>query len=292
MENGIDGAGANSATGVGYDGENDGGNDEENDAIFSERELIDGEVGLWYREISGLVKATTEKDLEKDPDQAFIRKYLGTPRQVLGCTNDALRQIAREVVRANPEWSDDEWYALLDRLYAGSWYEHRAMGGILLGRLAPLRKRVELARLRNWLTGLHGWAEVDNTCQSSFTEVEILARWDEWAPFLAEINGAEPVSLRRASMVLLVSALRSTADQRLSDRALANVTARSHEKDGMITKAISWVLRSLALSQPEIVRCYLDEHAGQLPAAAVRETRVKLETGRKTKRKTKDEPSA
>lgn len=274
MDNGVQGA---------PDFESEDGADE----IFPERELIDGEVGLWYREISGLLKATTEKD----PDQTFIRKYLGTPRQVLGCTNDAMRMIAREVVKANPEWGDDEWLALLDRLFAGSWYEHRAMGGILLGRLSPLRQRLELVTLRRWLAGQAGWAEVDNTCQSSFTEAELLARWEEWAPFLTEINGAEPVSLRRASLVLLVSALRTTNDPRLVEQALANVTARSHEREGMITKAISWVLRSLALSQPEIVRDYLDTHAGRLPAVAVRETRIKLETGRKSKRTPKDGPA-
>jgi 3-methyladenine DNA glycosylase AlkD len=267
------------------DGDEMGGDEDE---IFPERELIDGEVGLWYREISGLLKATTEKD----PDQAFIRRYLGTPRQVLGCTSDAMRMIAREVVKANPAWGDDEWLALLDRLFAGSWFEHRAMAGILLGRLAPLRQRLDLATLRRWLAGPAGWAEVDITCQSSFTEAEMLARWDEWAPFLAEINGAEPVSLRRASLVLLVGALRSTHDPRLVERALANVTARSHEKEGMITKAISWALRALAVSQPDIVRGYLDAHGGQLPAVAVRETRIKLETGRKSKRTTKDGPAA
>ena len=50
----------------------------------------------------------------------------------------------------------------------------------------------------------------------------------------------------------------------------------------MITKAVSWVLRSLIAEQPETVRTYLAEHAGALQTTVVREVRKKLDTGRKS----------
>lgn len=217
-----------------------------------------------------------------NPEQAFIRRYLGTPRPVLGVRADDLRRLAKEAARQRQEWPDAAWLALLDRLYAGDLFEQRSLAGLLLGVLHPLRRGLELARLRAWLAGLAGWAEVDTTCQSAWTDKEMLARWPEWDAFLDELSWAESLSLRRASLVLLVTPLRRSADPRLTQRALANVQRLQPERDRMITKALSWVLRSMIAEQPETVRAYLADHSGALQATVIREVRKKLETGRKS----------
>ena len=41
-----------------------------------------------------------------NPDQAFIRRYLGTPRPVLGVRADDLRRLARETAKAHQNWPD------------------------------------------------------------------------------------------------------------------------------------------------------------------------------------------
>jgi 3-methyladenine DNA glycosylase AlkD len=215
------------------------------------------------------------------PDQAFIRRYLGTPRPVLGVRADDLRKLAKATAKTHADWPAAQWLELLDSLYTGDIFEQRSLAGLLLGVLHPLRQRLELARLRTWLAGQQGWAEVDTTCQSSWTDKEVLARWVEWDPFLENLSQAGNVSLRRASLVLLVTPLRRNADPRLTARALANVQRLQHERDGMITKAVSWVLRSMIAEQPDTVRAYLETNAGALQATVVREVRRKLETGRK-----------
>jgi 3-methyladenine DNA glycosylase AlkD len=217
-----------------------------------------------------------------DPDQAFIRRYLGTPRPVLGVRTDNLRKLAKTTVQQYKDWPDAQWLALLDHLYGGNLFEQRALAGILLGALHPLRRRLALMRLRTWLAGQVGWAEIDITCQSAWTDKEVLARWPEWDAFLEELSGTSNVSLRRASLVLLVTPLRRTADPRLTQRALANVRRLQHERDRMIAKAVSWALRSMIAAQPDTVRTYLDAHTGALQPIIVREVRKKLETGRKS----------
>lgn len=217
----------------------------------------------------------------RTPDPVFIRRYLGTPRQVLGVRTDDLRALARATVKAHADGSDAQWLALLDALYAGVLFEQRSLAGLLLGRLNALRRRLNLARLQGWLAQQIGWAEVDATCQSSWSAPEVLARWDEWDPFLDELSQADTLSLRRASLVLLITPLRHNADPRLTHRALANVQRLQGERDRMIAKAVSWVLRSMIADQPEVVRRYLAGNAGELPPAVVREVRRKLETGRK-----------
>ncbi|HRW49544.1 MAG: DNA alkylation repair protein, partial [Caldilineaceae bacterium] len=77
-----------------------------------------------------------------NPDQAFIRRYLGTPRQVLGVRADDLRKLARATAQANQGWDDAAWLALLDALYTGDLFEQRSLAGLLLGLLHPLRRRL------------------------------------------------------------------------------------------------------------------------------------------------------
>ncbi|HHY58682.1 MAG TPA: DNA alkylation repair protein [Chloroflexi bacterium] len=218
----------------------------------------------------------------RTPDQAFIRRYLGTPRPVLGVRADDLRKLAKATTQRYKQWPDAQWLTLLDHLYGGDIFEQRALAGILLGALHLLRHRLQLAQLRAWLAGQVGWAEVDTTCQSAWTDKEVLARWPEWDAFLEELSASSSVSLRRASLVLLVTSLRRSADPRLTQRALANVQRLQHERDRMITKAISWVLRSMIATQPDAVRTFLDAHAADMQSAIVREVRKKLETGRKS----------
>ena len=217
-----------------------------------------------------------------NPDQAFIRHYLGTPRAVLGVRTGDLRNLATATVKGHEDFSDAQWLTLLDLLYAGDCFEQRSLAGIVLGALHPLRHRLDLAHLRRWLAMQAGWAEVDTTCQSSWTDQEVLARWAVWDPFLDELSQADLISLRRASLVLLVTPLRHNADPRLTARALDNVQRLQHERDRMITKAVSWVLRSMVAEQPTTVYAYLEANAGTLQATVVREVRKKLETGRKS----------
>ena len=82
-----------------------------------------------------------------NPDQAFIRRYLCTPRQVLGVRADDLRKLARATAQANQGWDDAAWLALLDALYTGDLFEQRSLAGLLLGLLHPLRRRLDLAHL-------------------------------------------------------------------------------------------------------------------------------------------------
>jgi 3-methyladenine DNA glycosylase AlkD len=69
----------------------------------------------------------------------------------------------------------------------------------------------------------------------------------------------------------------------LATIALQNVDQLKNEKEILITKAISWVLRSMVKHHRAAVVQFLKEESG-LPAIAVRETRQVLETGRKTPR--------
>jgi len=216
-------------------------------------------------------------------DEVFLRRYMGTTRPILGAKTDDLRRLAKEAARALPKGAagDTLWLELLDALYAGPTFEHRTLAGHLLHARPASRKQLDLQLLRGWLSGLQGWCEVDTTCQSNWTPDEFKARWDVWEPFLTALSADEGIALRRASLVLLLAPVRGAPDGDLAALAFANLDRLEHERDPLITKAVSWLLRALTVYHADAVRLWLDEHAQRLPTIALRETRRKLETGRK-----------
>ncbi len=213
-------------------------------------------------------------------DVAFVQRYMGTPRPVLGVKTDVLRKLSKEL--AGTLATDASRLTALDELYSGPTFEHRALAGHLLHAMPKFRASLNLEQLRKWIGGLTGWCEIDTTCQNGWTAAEVLARWPEWHSFLRALPESPSISLRRASLVLLLSPLRASADDRLSNVAFANLDALITAREPLIVKAQSWLLRGLIKHHGEAVAVYLESHAQQLPSAVGRETRAKLETGRKS----------
>jgi 3-methyladenine DNA glycosylase AlkD len=73
-------------------------------------------------------------------------------------------------------------------------------------------------------------------------------------------------------------------DDAIAEVALKVVDRLKPEREVIITKAVSWVLRSMIKHYRASVEDYLTENADTLPSIAVRETRAKLVTGRKSVR--------
>jgi len=207
--------------------------------------------------------------------------YSGSPHHSYGISVPTMRQIAREWSAAHRKTLPfDEWQAVLSALYAGDFIEERQIAGILLGRFGVFREQLPLATSEGWLEQLVGWMEVDTTCQSNFTDAELLRRWDEWHPFLRRLSTDANINKRRASLVLLVKPIRG-GDARLCDLALEN-TARLHqETDKLVSKALSWVLREGTRKHQERIVAFLDAYGDEMPSFVVREVRRKLDTGKK-----------
>jgi 3-methyladenine DNA glycosylase AlkD len=152
---------------------------------------------------------------------------------------------------------------------------------LLLGVYPKIRKELDPHLLDKWLSKLAGWVEIDTLCQSTFTASELLQEWDIWLLLLREFNKSSDISKRRASLVLLVKPVRESADPRLAKIAFENIDRLRFEKEILITKAISWLLRVLIKHHRTEVEAYLTKRAEDLPKIALRETHKKLDTGKK-----------
>lgn len=175
-----------------------------------------------------------------------------------------------------------EFKGLLYSLSRGKSHSEFGVIGKLLEYLPEYRKKLEPWFLDSWLDYAEGWAEVDCICQGNFTEEEILSKWPEWSKLVKDFSNSENVHKRRASLVLLTGPVRHSEDGRLSDLAFKNIDKLKGEKDILITKAISWLLRDLTKNHRNKVEHYLEKNADSLPKIAVRETKNKLKSGRKS----------
>ncbi len=208
--------------------------------------------------------------------------YTGTQKPNYALKAATLGQIVRGWVERHPDLTLAEYAALLDSLSHGRTYNEFIFVGLLLRHLPAFRRALDPQYLANWLDHAQGWAEVDSLCQSVFTADEMLARWEEWKRLLVALRASPNVHKRRASLVLLTWPVRERPDARLARLAFANIVKLERDKDILITKAVSWLLRNLSKHHRAEVENLMRDHAATLPRVAVREARHKLETGVKS----------
>lgn len=209
-----------------------------------------------------------------------INKYLGTPNYVYGLKAGDYGKILKYWKSAHSEMTKTEFFELLDSLNKnGKSVEEKIFVGSFLGKYPEFRKVVELKYLYSWFGNVVGWVEIDTLC--CFEGEEVLSRWDEWKKLLEDFSCDSNISRRRASLVLLTRPVRWTEDERLSDLAFANIELLKSEKEILITKAVSWLMRSLIKYHRGELEDYIKKNEDSLPKIALRETKRKLLTGRK-----------
>jgi 3-methyladenine DNA glycosylase AlkD len=207
--------------------------------------------------------------------------YLSSGHHYYDVSIPILRSLAKAWLKENKGIADVEFLTLLDGLYRARSHEEKVLASILLSYHRSGREAVGPKRLDAWLDHLVGWAEIDSLCQSTFTADEILASWSEWARFVRALSRDRNINKRRAALVFLTGPIRNSDDERLATLAFETIEALKLERDIMITKAVSWLLRSMVRHHQRAVAAYIKENGKSLPAIAVRETARKIATGRK-----------
>ena len=208
-------------------------------------------------------------------------EHLGTSRTWHGLANAQRRRILLDFVADHPDISYDAWLTLIDSLYQGVSYEERCAPQTLLLKFTPYRRRLPLSQLDAWLGQLDGWAEVDSTCQTVFSAADMLLDWDGWRAFLERLAADDNINKRRASLVLLTAPVSQSDDEGILELSLQLIDELKCERDKLITKAVSWLLRKGIKQHRDAIAAYVDANADSLPAIATRETRKKLLTGKK-----------
>ncbi len=225
--------------------------------------------------------AEIEKHQRKRLHSQANDSYLSSGHRYYDVSVPARRAMSKAWLKANRGIGDKEFIAVLDSLMLGQSHEEKTVACILLACHAQGRAAVGPKKLDTWLNDLVGWAEVDSLCQNVFTAEEVLDDSKRWEAFIRKLARDKNINKRRAALVFLTGPVRYSADKRLAAVAFDVVEVLKGERDIIITKAVSWLLRSLTENHKRAVADYIGRNRDSLPAIAVRETMQKVPTGRK-----------
>lgn len=237
----------------------------------------------YHKDILDLIR----KHSGKATKHTFADGYLGNAHPRYAISIPALRTVAQTWMRDHTDISAATFGNLLTSLAKGESGTEKTMVGILMDYAQEEQNKFDPQLFDEWLDHLTGWAEIDAVCSGRYTRTEIVGQWKAWKPLIIRFSKSKKISKRRASLVLLVLPVRLTADNRLSALALQVINTLKYEKEILITKAISWLLRSMIKNHKTLISEYLENEGQSLPKIALRETLVKIKTGVKNKRKEK-----
>jgi 3-methyladenine DNA glycosylase AlkD len=206
--------------------------------------------------------------------------YVGSGHLYYDVSVPVRRTLAKTWLKEHRGITDAEFFAVVGSLFRGKSHEEKTLASILLAYHSSGRKAVRPTQLDAWLDQLVGWAEIDSLC-TIFTAEEILANRREWERFIAALARHENINKRRAALVFLTAPLRRSEDKRLAELGFKTIEVLKSERAIIITKAVSWLLRSMIAHNKRAVAAYIKENHRSLPAIAVRETTRKIATGRK-----------
>jgi 3-methyladenine DNA glycosylase AlkD len=235
-------------------------------------------MNRYHTEILTLIR----KHSGKATQHTFLNTYLGSDHPRYPISSPVLRKIAKEWMQSHRDLSVEAFTKLLTSLVTGESATEKYMAGILLDYSRPEQQTFNPRIFDQWLDHLVGWAEVDVLCTGKYTITAVPAQFKRWERLLTSFSKSKNINKRRASIVFLCSPLRHHKDEALLALALKNVDQVKAEREILITKAISWVLRSMTRHYPKELKAYVTENAATLPKIAVRETLRKLTTGKKT----------
>jgi 3-methyladenine DNA glycosylase AlkD len=210
-------------------------------------------------------------------------EYRAGMARVYGVRVPRLREMARTWQRAHKEIDLAALVPLIDALWAGDSREERVLAVHLLTRYKRLIPGLDWAHFDRWRPRLDDWEPTDGLASW------VLAPWlmadrEARLPHLRALIADEHLWSRRLALVATVPINRKPDGGTIPDLTLDLVERVKHERERMITKAVSWALRELTKTHPRRVEAYLAQNLDALAAPVVREVENKLRTGLKSGR--------
>jgi 3-methyladenine DNA glycosylase AlkD len=205
---------------------------------------------------------------EADPRRAEgeRRYFKGTIRN-RGLSVPKCVALARDIYRQyKPELSQDEWFALAEKLLASGWHEEGTVGLAVASRSKPDPSVGLFERYERWLgTYVGNWAHCDELCTHLIAKVivaqpALVRRLPPWTK-------SDNRWLRRGAAVSLVSPARRG---QFIKESLGIAKALVSDEDDMVQKGVGWLLKETAKSHRDEVTAFLEQNVGRMPRTAFR----------------------
>ncbi|PZS29911.1 MAG: DNA alkylation repair protein [Pseudonocardiales bacterium] len=204
-----------------------------------------------------------------DPEQApGMQAYMKSAMPYLGVRVPQVRAIVRAAARERPPSAIGALRATTLMLWHGAAHrEERYAATALTDVVAARRLRApELITLYEELIVSGAWWDHVDELSRRVGEL-LLAFPVEIRPIVSAWQRSTDHWLRRASIICQLGASEHTDIELLT----AAILASAPEGDFFLRKGIGWALRDYARTDPQWVRAFVEEHAGQLSPLSRRE---------------------
>ena len=213
------------------------------------------------------------------PDLTMV-PIIRTSRPFYGARVGDLRATAAAWLRAHPDATPQQVAGLADRLWHTGVREEQLVACFLLARDRAALAATDPGRVRAWTALLDNWETTDQLGMNVLGPLVALDPAGRLGVLRALAADPHPWA-RRLALVAGTRLVRADDAARWWPAVADLVLGLAGDREAAMPRASSWVLRSWLGPCPEAVAAFVDEHAGRLPAVAVRETRAKLTTGTK-----------
>lgn len=211
-----------------------------------------------------------------------IRYYFNhTKLKMYGASTPAQRSIVRQWTREHRQTPAREVLALVNALYSAPSFDERLMASYILSQNTRVIPGITETQWNRWITCIDNWAVSDNICGVPLG-TWILADPARGEHYLKKLITSKNIWARRVAIVVLTWVVWYDNSPRWKDLAFSFIRKTMHERDVIMTKAVSWILRALIQYHAPAVRAFLKKYEKELPAIARREAVNKLTTGRKS----------
>jgi 3-methyladenine DNA glycosylase AlkD len=179
----------------------------------------------------------------------------------------AVREVAREVARANADWTVGDATAFADIMIRDRYLEVKAVGVAVLARY---RRRFTPGLLHVWKQWLardyaSNWATTDDICGNLIGP--LLEMRPELVPVVAAWCRHRNLWVRRASAVGLLRSIRRGV---ALDEAYEVARALHADNADLIEKAVGWMLREAGKVDSRRLERYLITNGPSIPRTTVR----------------------
>lgn len=233
----------------------------------------DRDLSAWTRKVEADLHA-----LASHSQSQHGAAYAGTDLELLGVRTTDWRSLVRKLDGELPA----AWDECVRALWNSSVFEVRATAMGLASRHEREFVKSHWTLFTSWLKDAVGWAMVDGLCDSVLAPM--LIRYPELVERTHAWVRSRNVWQRRASLVVFCTTVRKKL---FAEEAFEHTAALLPDRDPMVSKAVSWILRALSKYYSKQVHSFLREHEDEIAPAALREVRTKLTTGTKSGRSKK-----
>ena len=231
-------------------------------------------VQLQVKEFLKILKEKADEKYRQGNEMAMPSGLKNT-----GVRVPILRKIAKDWLRKNKDISDKEFLTLIQTLWKQPIFELRSLAQELLMAQRKFLKKFDWKIGESWLNDVDNWGH----CDILSTQIlGFLVLWDKSHLKSLKSYLKKPGRwYRRAGIVSLIQLIRKKEIK--AGEVLSMIDEIKRDKDPMIQKAISWVLREMirAGEKKEVER-YLRQNRKLFASYVIREVNNKLRTGLKS----------